>query len=64
QKFTHQLTSGLRFSHAQRILHHGLKPQNLLIAQSAQRDGESLKLADFGLTWASGIPMCTHTHEM
>ncbi|KAJ7827083.1 hypothetical protein B0H13DRAFT_1917838 [Mycena leptocephala] len=54
KKFTHQLTSGLRFSHAQRILYHGLKPQNLLIAQSAQRDGESLKLADFGLTWASG----------
>ncbi|KAJ7780863.1 kinase-like domain-containing protein [Mycena maculata] len=69
KKFTHQLTSGLRFCHAHRILHRDLKPQNLLIAQDEhgrdeQGNGEILKLADFGLARAFGIPMRTYTHEV
>ncbi|KAJ6602740.1 kinase-like domain-containing protein [Mycena vulgaris] len=64
KKFTHQLTAGLRFCHAHRILHRDLKPQNLLIAQDAHGHGEILKLADFGLARAFGIPMRTYTHEV
>ncbi|TCD60992.1 Cyclin-dependent kinase catalytic subunit [Steccherinum ochraceum] len=59
KKFTHQLTLGLRYCHSHRILHRDLKPQNLLIDKH-----DNLKLADFGLARAFGIPMRTYTHEV
>jgi cyclin-dependent kinase len=41
------------------VLHRDLKPQNLLI-----KDNEILKLADFGLARAFGIPVKNFTHEV
>ncbi|KAF8516676.1 Pkinase-domain-containing protein [Gautieria morchelliformis] len=59
RKFTHQLTSGLNYCHAHRVLHRDLKPQNLLIDKHL-----NLKLADFGLARAFGVPLRTYTHEV
>ncbi|CAE6419272.1 unnamed protein product [Rhizoctonia solani] len=59
KKFTYQLLAGLRYCHGHRILHRDLKPQNLLIDTN-----ENLKLADFGLARAFGIPLRTYTHEV
>lgn len=46
--------------HMKRIIHRDLKPQNLLI------DGRrmQLKIADFGLARAFGIPLRQYTHEV
>ena len=50
---------GIDFCHANRIMHRDLKPQNLLINSKGQ-----LKLADFGLARAFGIPVNTFSHEV
>merc|ERR1712023_159462 len=54
-----QLIRGVGFCHDRRVLHRDLKPQNLLI----NKDGD-LKLADFGLARAFGIPVRSYTHEV
>lgn len=59
KKFMWQLCSGIRYCHSHRVLHRDLKPQNLLI----DRDG-NLKLGDFGLARAFGVPLRTYTHEV
>lgn len=59
KKFMAQLVEGIRYCHSHRVLHRDLKPQNLLI----DRDG-NLKLADFGLARAFGVPLRTYTHEV
>ena len=57
--FRFQLLKGLSYCHSRNILHRDLKPQNLLI----NRTGE-LKLADFGLARAFGIPVRCYSAEV
>lgn len=59
KSFLFQLLTGVAYCHLHRVLHRDLKPQNLLI----NREGE-LKLADFGLARAFGIPVRSYTHEV
>jgi serine/threonine protein kinase len=59
KSYMFQLLEGIDYCHKRRILHRDLKPQNLLI----DRQG-NLKLADFGLARAFGVPIRTYTHEV
>ncbi|PFH37455.1 putative cell-cycle-associated protein kinase CDK [Besnoitia besnoiti] len=59
KSFLFQLLCGIAYCHEHRVLHRDLKPQNLLI----NREG-ALKLADFGLARAFGIPVRSYTHEV
>ena len=59
KSFMHQLLRGIAFCHENRVLHRDLKPQNLLINSRGQ-----LKLGDFGLARAFGIPVNTFSNEV
>jgi cyclin-dependent kinase len=59
KSFLYQLLRGISYCHQHSILHRDLKPQNLLIS----KEGE-LKLADFGLARAFGIPVKKLTNEV
>jgi len=59
KSFLYQLLKGVAYTHHHRVLHRDLKPPNLLI----NREGQ-LKLADFGLARAFGIPVRSYTHEV
>lgn len=59
KQFMYQLLKGIAFCHEHRVLHRDLKPQNLLI----NKKGE-LKLGDFGLARAFGIPVRNYSHEV
>lgn len=59
KSFMYQLLQGIAFCHENRVLHRDLKPQNLLINNKGE-----LKLADFGLARAFGIPVNTFSNEV
>jgi len=59
KSYLYQLLKGIDYCHSHRVLHRDLKPQNLLIDKKGD-----LKLADFGLARAIGIPVRTYTHEV
>jgi len=59
KSFMYQLIRGIAHCHENRVLHRDLKPQNLLINKKGQ-----LKLADFGLARAFGIPVNTFSNEV
>ncbi|KAI0069911.1 Pkinase-domain-containing protein [Panus rudis PR-1116 ss-1] len=59
RSFMYQLLKGTAYCHENRVLHRDLKPQNLLI----NKKGE-LKLGDFGLARAFGVPVNTFSNEV
>ena len=59
QSYCYQLLQAILFCHQRRVLHRDLKPQNLLIDKSG-----AIKVADFGLARAFGIPVRVYTHEV
>lgn len=59
KSYLYQLFSGISYCHTHRVLHRDLKPQNLLIDSKG-----NIKLADFGLARAFGLPVRSYTHEV
>ncbi|KFQ38153.1 Cyclin-dependent kinase 3 [Mesitornis unicolor] len=59
KNYLFQLLQSVNFCHLHRVIHRDLKPQNLLINEAG-----AIKLADFGLARAFGIPLRAYTHEV
>lgn len=57
--FLYQLLQGIQYCHSKKIMHRDLKPGNLLITKSG-----TLKIADFGLARAYGIPVRAYSSEV
>ena len=58
KNISYQILNGLSYMHSHRILHRDIKPSNILIK------GNTVKLADFGLSRSIGIPIKKYTVEI
>ncbi|KAK4876827.1 hypothetical protein RN001_009333 [Aquatica leii] len=59
KSYIYQINKAILFCHQRRVLHRDLKPQNLLINKEGL-----IKVADFGLGRAFGVPVRAFTHEV
>lgn len=59
KNYLFQLINGVAACHSRRIIHRDLKPQNILLGPN-----DELKIADFGLARAFGIPIRPYTKEV
>lgn len=59
KSYLKQINDAILFCHQRRVLHRDLKPQNLLITRTG-----TIKVADFGLGRAFGVPVRVYTHEV
>ena len=60
KRFTKQALTALWYSHNNRIVHRDLKPGNILVT----KDGQNVKIADYGLARAFEMELVTYTHEV
>lgn len=59
KSYTYQILLAIKYCHSHRVLHRDLKPHNLLIDKNGV-----IKVADFGLARAFGVPVRAYTHEV
>jgi serine/threonine protein kinase len=59
KSYLFQLLTGMNYCHARRVIHRDLKPGNLLINVRGE-----LKIADFGLARAFGVPLRAYSHHV
>jgi cyclin-dependent kinase 1 len=59
KSYLYQILVAILFCHKRRVLHRDLKPQNLLVDNKGV-----IKVADFGLGRAFGVPVRVYTHEV
>lgn len=58
KSFLKQILQAINFCHCRRVIHRDLKPQNILVNK------DTIKIADFGLSRAFGLPFENLTHEV
>ncbi|CAK4078763.1 unnamed protein product [Aphanomyces euteiches] len=66
RRFLHQLLDAIAYCHRRGVLHRNLKPKHLLIdADNPENlDNAVLRISDFALVRATGIPRRTYTMEV